>query len=748
MTPAMPRTSQQHASAAPYHCSHRPRLSPTLFAPTTRTFLLLLLSTRLSTVRCIPNRALQAGWSPNTSEVIRNGDAVSASPDDSYHSWEAYPTLYLWLSDSASSPVSYQVIANVDLPYYPVMQPAPWLEVESAQFFNVYALADAQENEPAVVVSTGGLCNVPNSRTDQAASFAVHTAAAWDDVTVHFHHDCYYPRVQIGQYPATDDVIAYSQNKNPNLTPTNVSLAVTANTGEVLQLDVRVVDIGDGQWQKGQNATFAVDFAANNSELASTIVISPELQVLQNATIGSILNVLEPVSITVASTCSDPASSGYVNVTLNFGFERLMLLPVYVTCREHRELNPLHALGVDLLPGAQFASTTAARLPIAVNGSVPTTSSWNVAGQPYTFDLPQRYIQLAVYYNNYQNRTLTGRATVGAGNALVGLTSSAAATKTASNVVTFRLTSNRLTLVIETQCQDAQQLQQTTVQIDSLTDGDEWYDSVAFHYQWTCQQPPLFALGTRPLSTAQPKGNLIEQGQVASGAASGWTVGANGDAGINVNYVIPAEVESVVGSALYLTLQSSNATMFAWSLDQQASQGLSRVAFRMSGTSVQTGGAYEANIPLSGSAATYTLTLDQLLCSTREFVQVSTRLTYGWAQHATITFQRHCEQADAPLSDSATPSGGAVAAIVLLVLLAASCTMCCGYRCSSKGKRGWEVLPWYDAWGAVQDRALGPKRYTGPQMELGGVDDDGYPIGEEVEISSTGGYGSTYQNDL
>ena len=719
-------------------------------------FLLLLLSSLQCPVRAVLNKYLQAGWSPNSSEVILNGEPRTASFSTAYPTWQPFPTFYLWLSPNSStvSPLSYQVLVDEGSPYIPSIGPAPWLAVNDQNFFSVYAIDDPEVEEQAVVVSTGGLCDVQWNNAGQSGKFYVNTAANFDDVEILFKHDCFYPPVRVGQPPATDDVIAYSTGPDPNLTPkAGVRLSVTANVGEQLVLDVRVVDIGVNQWPHGQNATFILTINASNDALLQTTIVTPEIGVPQYVIIGEpLLDELPPAQITVASTCTDPASSGYIVLSLNFGFARPMTLPVNITCQAQKSVNPLRSFSVDLMPGAQFVGVTG-RLPIAVNGTVPVGSAFSVqpsAGGPYTFAMPQRYVVLSVYNANYVNQNLTGRLTVNAGSWLVGLTASSSATTTpGSNALTFALRGNRLTVQIETVCQDEQQQQTTSVLIDSITDGvDFYYDPIEFNYQWTCRQPPLFALSTQPATSPQSTGLLINQGQPANTASGDWTVSTKGGAGvINVDYNIQAEYESVVGATLYLTLQSNYSTMFAWSLDTDSSYGLSGASFRMAGLKLQSGMTYKTNLPLSYSTQLITrLELDSLVCSKREYVQVSTRLTYGWERYVTIEYNRHCDQAD-QLTDAPSLSEGAVAAIVLFVLATACCVMGCGWRYSSKGKRGWEMLPFYDVWGRVQDSALGPKRYTGPQM----MDEDLDGMTEEVEISSTGGggYGSTsYQNDL
>ena len=748
----MPHSSPSHASPTPTHSFHR---YPSFFTPPAASISYLLflsfLSPFLSPVLAVPNPALQAGWSPNSSEVILNGHFVSASLAEPFASWQPFPTLYLWLSGNSSQPpIRYRVVPPglTSSLYIPVIGPAPWLAVNDDSFFSVYAVDGAEVEEQAVVVSTGGLCNVQRGQT-AASNFVIDTQAVYDDVRIVFDHDCFYPRVRIGRPPATDDVIEYSYTLIPNLTPApGVQLAVIANTGEELQLDVRVVDNGEGQWQAGQNASFIVDFTASNDVLQQTTVITPEIQTSQLVTISTTLNLTPPASITVTSTCSDPSSSGYVNLTVNFGFARSMVLPISITCQLQQTVKPLQSFGVDLVPGSQFVGASRSRMPIVINGTVPTTSSFNVAGSPYTFHLPQRYVSLSLYNNN-PNSTITARLTVSAGSSLVGLLASSGHPTRGSNTFAFALQSDRLSVLIETRCEYSQQLQTTSIIIDSITDGIvPKYDPIEFNYQWTCQQPPLFALSTRSPSSSQQTGNLIDQGQpVLNGAGGNWQVSTNGSAGvINVDYNIEAELWSVVGAALYVTLQSGNATVFAWSLDTVSSTGLSNAAFNMLGTPVQSGSTFKTNIALSSSTQlTSQLLLDQLMCSKREYVQVSTQLTYGWLQYVTINFNRHCDTADQPSYTVPALNGGAVAAIVLLVLLSACCVMGCGWRYSNKGKRGWEILPFYDMWGRFQDSALGPKRYTGPQM----VDEDVDGLTEEVEISSTGGYGATsYQNDL
>ena len=700
-------------------------------------------------MHAIPNPALQAGWSPNSSEVIHDGTFLSASLVDALPSWQPFPTLYLWLSNSSVPSISYRIVTSTANPYIPTMSPAPSLTV-NGDYFNVYAINDPDVNEPAVVMGTAGLCEVARSQTDRSGQFAINTAADWDDVDVYFTHDCYYPRVRIGQPPATDDVLAYSAGLNPNLSPDpTVHLSVTANTGEELLLAMRVVDTGEEQWQRGQNATFTIDFTASNDVLLRTTIITPKLKTQQLLTICTTLNELPPANITVASVCTDAASSGYVTLQLNFNFQRLYTVPVNITCRPEKNVNPLQSFGVDLVPGAQFGDATVSRVSIAVNGTVAATSAFSVAAsQPYTFATPQRYVSLSVY-NNYSNRNLTGRLTVSADSWLVGLTANSAATSRGTDSFSFAIQSNKLNVLIETQCEYSQQLQTTTVLIDTLSDGvDFYYDPVEFTYQWTCRQPPQFALSTKqPSNGRQSSGNLINVGQPSDTAGGDWTVDANSSVAgvINVNYNIQAPLESLIGAVLYLTLQSRNATVFAWSLDTDSSNGLSATQFEMLGQPIRPGStSYRTTLPLSSTDITTQLVLDALICSRPQYVQISTRLTYGWLQYVTINFIRRCDTADRYNYTNAL-GGGAVAAIVLLVLATACCFMCCGWRYSSKGKRGWEVLPFYDWWGRVQDRTLGPKRYTGPQM----VETDIDGMGEEVEISSTGGYGSTsYQNDL
>ena len=745
----LPSSSHSQTPPSIPHTFHQPPSSFTSHACISYLLFLCSLSSLLSPSIAVPNRALQAGWSPNSSEVILNGDFVSDSLQTTFPSWQPFPTLYLWLSNSSVSPISYRAVGSTTSYYLPAVGPADWLAVEG-DYFSVYNINDATVEEQAAVVSTGGFCNVQSSQTDVASNFVITTKADYDDVAIPFTHDCYYPRVRIGRPPATDDVVAYSFTRVPNLTPKpGVPLSVTANTDAVLQLDVRVVDTGEEEWQRGQNATFVVDFTASNVALGQTIVITPTIRTDQLTTICTQLNELPPTTITVTSTCSDPVNNGYITLSLSFGFSQPMLLPINITCQPQQQSSPLQSLSVDLVPGAQFVGTSSSRVPIVVNGSVPTTSAFNVVpsgGQPYTFAIPQRYVALTLNHNNVLNQTIIGRMTVGAASSLVGLSASSARTTKGSNTFSFAVQSSKLSVLIETQCEYSQQLQLTTVVIDTIKDdAGNKYDPIEFNYQWTCIQPPLFALSTRSPSGAQSTGNLIDQGQPSNTAGSNWQVDTNGTAGvINVNYNIQAAFDSMVGAAVYVTLQSPNATVFAWSLDTGSSVGLNNAAFQLSGTPIQSGSAFKNNIPLNPSTTvTSQLLLDQLVCSTREYVQVTTRLTYGWQPYVTITFRRHCDTADQFNYVTDTLSGGAVAAIVFSVLLTACCFMGCGWRYSNRGKRGWEILPFYDMWGQFQDRTLGPKRYTGPQM----VDEDG--MGEEVEISSTGGYGSTsYQNDL
>jgi len=731
-----------HSSPSSLVCS-APLLRPLVF--------LFVLSSFLCPLLAIKNAALQAGWSATSSEVICNGTFDDTTLQDSIASWDTLPPLYLWLSDSSLPPVSYSVDVLLGS-YTPQVGPAPWVPVQGASF-KVYAADSPSVEEQAVLISQTGLCRVQRNEGPIRSQFIIDTTE-YDDVTVVFRHDCYYPRIRIGQPPASDDVIEYSRTAIPKLTPdASVKLSVAANTGEELQLDMRVVDTEEGQWKRGQNFAYSVQLSlASNDVLRNTTIITPEVDTPQLTNITSTLNELTPARITVASTCSDEASSGYIELSINFNFSRPITLPINITCQPQKTVTPLRSLSVDLLPGAQYVGAPVSRLPIAVNGSVAADSVFNVAsGEPYMFAIPQRYVQLSLYNNNYlsTNRSITGRLTVSAGDWLVGLSAnSAASIPAAQNSFTFSLQSRPLTVQLETQCETSNQLQTTTVVINSISDEVvSFYDPIEFTYQWQCLQPPLFALSTQSPSSAQAVGNLINRGQPANTAGGSWTVDRNGTADvINVNYNIQAEMDSLIGATLYLTLQTDSATVFAWSLEPATSDGLSDVAFRMLDTPVTAGSTYRKNLPLStATQLTTPLSLDRLLCSKREYVQVSTRITYGWTQHVTLNFNRRCTQADT--FDSAALSSGAVAAIVLTVLATACCLMGCGWRYSSKGKRGWEMMPCYDWWGAVQDSALGPKRYTGPQMDEDGLDLDGTT--EEVEISSVGGYGSTsYQNDL
>ena len=706
------------------------------------------------------NRFLQAGRTANSRDIISDGTFIESSLSAPLRSWQPFPTLYLWLSDSTAPPVRYRVLlpANQQPLYEPLIVPAPGLNAKNNEYISVYPLNGTEEEEQAVLMASGGVCAVAVNTTAVDSAFVLNTDSEYDDVLISFTHDCIYPRVNIGRPPATNDVLQFAVSAPPQLTPNaGVQLSVAANTGAELELHVRVVDIGDQQWLHDELVPFTVSFTASNDELAASTLITPEVEKPQFVTISEPL-LTDPTAfamVAIGSSCSDPANSGYITLQINFLFQRSIELPINITCQPSKRVAPLRTLSVDLLPGAQFVGT-AVRTPIAVNGAVPTSSSFNVqppAGRPYTFVLPQRYVTLSIYNNfsSSSNRTITGQLIVSGGsdgNWIVGMAANSAPIVSGDRLP-FTLQSSKLTVVIETQCQTSQQLQTTTVLISSLTDGVVFdYDPIEFNYQWLCQQQPLFALSTvSPKS--QSAANLIDMSQPSTrSAGSEWEVDTNAPAGvINVNFNIQAPLEGMVGTQLYLTLQSGNATMFAWTFDSGSSLGLSDASFAMQGSTLQAGSMYKTIIPLSASSGTLTslLLLDRLVCTQREYVQVTTRLTYGWQSYVNIIYNRHCEQAD-QFDNSVALSSGAVAAIVLLVLASAACVMGCGWRYSSKGKRGWEMLPFYDVWGRVQDSALGPKRYTGPQMT--DEDLDGMT---EVEISSTGGYGSTvtsYQNDL